>query len=299
MAQVDLSGTGVALVTPFKNGAIDFNVLDALIENMIEGGVEYIVSLGTTGEATSLSDIEQKTVLRHTIERVKGRVPIVAGQFGGNNTDLLREKIASFDAEGVSAILSSSPAYVKPSQEGIYRHYMVLAEASPLPIIIYNVPGRTASNVSAATVIRLAQDSDKIIGVKDASADLYQAAATAKGVPPDFYLLSGDDPSALAFISNGGKGVISVIANLYPDLFSSMVRYALAGEWGQARNIHYKLLEIHQWLYIEGNPVGIKEALSHKGLMEPELRLPLVRMSEGNRKRLYEAMDVIKEMSVV
>lgn len=298
MAQVDLTGTGVALVTPFKNGAIDFNVLDALIEHVIAGGVEYIVSLGTTGEATSLSDIEQKTLLRHTVERVKGRVPIVAGQFGGNNTELLREKIASFDPEGISAILSSSPAYVKPSQEGIYRHYMVLAEASPLPIIIYNVPGRTASNVSAATVIRLAKDSDKIIGVKDASADLYQAAATAKGMPPDFFLLSGDDPTALAFISNGGRGVISVIANLFPDLFSSMVRYALEGEWGQARNIHYKLLEFHQWLYIEGNPVGIKEALSHKGLMEPELRLPLVRMSEGNRKKLYEAMDVISDVAV-
>lgn len=296
MNTIDLTGTGVALITPFKNGAVDFNALTTLIENVIIGGVEYIISLGTTGEATSLSDIEQKAVIRHTIEIVNGRIPIVAGQFGGNNTEQLREKISSFDPTGISAILSSSPAYVKPSQEGIYRHYMVLAEASPLPIIVYNVPGRTASNVSAATVIRLAQDSDKIIGVKDASADLFQAAATAKGIPPDFFLLSGDDPTALAFISSGGKGVISVIANAFPESFSSMVRYALAGEWGHARNLHFKLLELHQWLYIEGNPVGIKEALSYIGIAEPDVRLPLVTMSEGYRKKLHEAMDGLKTL---
>lgn len=294
MTALDLTGTGVALVTPFKNGAVDFNTLTNIINNVINGGVEYVISLGTTGEATSLSDIEQKAVIRHTVEVVNGRVPIIAGQFGGNNTELLREKIASFDTTSISAILSSSPAYVKPTQEGIYRHYMVLAEASELPIIIYNVPGRTASNVTAATVIRLAKDSDKIIGVKDASADLFQAASTAKGIPPGFFLLSGDDPTALAFISNGGKGVISVIANAFPESFSAMVRHALAGEWGHARNLHYKLLELHQWLYIEGNPVGIKEALSYLGLSEPDVRLPLVTMSEGNRKKLHEAMDAIK-----
>ena len=294
MTPLDLSGTGVALITPFKNGAIDFNTLTNLIENVIKGGVEYVISLGTTGEATSLSDIEQKAVIRHTIEVVNERVPIIAGQFGGNNTDQLREKLASFDPTGISAILSSSPAYVKPSQEGVYRHYMVLAEASPLPIIIYNVPSRTASNVSAATIIRLAKDSDKIIGVKDASADLYQASATAKGIPPEFFLLSGDDPTALAFISNGGKGVISVIANAFPESFSSMIRFALGGEWGHARNIHYKLLELHQWLYIEGNPVGIKEALSYMRLADAEVRLPLVTMSEINRKKLHAAMEAIK-----
>ena len=294
MTPLDLTGTGVAIITPFKNGAIDFNALTTVIENVINGGVEYVVSLGTTGEATSLSDIEQKAVIRHTIEVVNGRVPIVAGQFGGNNTELLREKISAFDPKGVSAILSSSPAYVKPTQEGIYRHYMVLAEASPLPIIIYNVPGRTASNISASTVIRLAKDSDNIIGVKDASADLFQAAATAKGIPPGFFLLSGDDPTALAFISNGGRGVISVIANAFPEAFSSMIRYALAGEWGHARNLHYKLLELHHWLYLEGNPVGIKEAMSYMGLASAEVRLPLVEMSEGNRKKLHDAIDAIK-----
>jgi len=294
MTPLDLTGTGVALITPFRNGAIDFNALTTVIENVINGGVEYVISLGTTGEATSLSDIEQKAVLRHTIEVVNGRVPIIAGQFGGNNTELLREKISAFDPTGVAAILSSSPAYVKPTQEGIYRHYMVLAEASPLPIIIYNVPGRTASNVTAATVIRLAKDSENIIGVKDASADLFQASATAKGIPPGFFLLSGDDPTALAFISNGGRGVISVIANAFPEAFSSMIRYALEGEWSHARNLHYKLLELHHWLYIEGNPVGIKEAMSYLGLSPAEVRLPLVEMSETNKKKLHDALDAVK-----
>ena len=297
MTPLNLSGTGVALVTPFKNGAIDFNALDLLIERVIHGGVEYIISLGTTGEATSLSDIEQKAIILHTIEVVNGRVPIIAGQFGGNNTEVLREKLASFDPEGISAILSSSPAYVKPSQEGIYRHYMVLAEASPLPLIVYNVPGRTASNVSATTIIRLANDSDKIIGVKDASADLFQAAATAKGIPQDFYLLSGDDPTALAFISNGGRGVISVIANVFPGAFSSMVRAALQGEWSVARNLHYKMLELHHWLYIEGNPVGIKEALCYSGVSDAEVRLPLVGMSDSNKKKLHEAMAVLSGLN--
>lgn len=293
MTRPDLFGTGVALITPFKNGAVDFNTLTNIIEHVIKGGVEYIISLGTTGEATSLTEIEQKAIIRHTIEVVNGRVPIVAGHFGGNNTEQLREKLASFDPTGIAAILSSSPAYVKPTQEGIYRHYMVLAEASPLPIIVYNVPGRTASNVTASTVIRLATDSDKIIGVKDASADLFQAAATARFVPPDFYLLSGDDPTALAFISNGGKGVISVMANVFPEAFSSMIRCALSGEWGKARNLHYKLLDLHHWLYIEGNPVGIKEAMAYRGLADAEVRLPLVGMSEGNRKKLHEAMDAL------
>lgn len=293
MNSIDLTGTGVALVTPFKSGAIDFNALTHLIEHVINGGVEYIVSLGTTGEATSLSEIEQKAIIRHTVEVVKKRVPVVAGQFGGNNTELLREKLAHFDAEGISAILSSSPAYVKPTQEGIYRHYMVLADASPLPIIVYNVPGRTASNITAQTIIRLSQDSDKIIAVKDASADLFQAAATVRSVDPEFYALSGDDPTALAFISNGGRGVISVMANVFPEAFSSMIRYALQGEWGHARNLHFKLLDLHHWLYVEGNPVGIKEAMHYRGLCEPDVRLPLVTMSESNKKKLHEAMDAL------
>ena len=296
MATLDLSGTGVALVTPFKKSAIDFDTLSSLIDKVIDGDVEYIVSLGTTGEATSLSDEEQLAVIKHTIEIVAGRVPIVAGHFGGNNTSLLCQKLSAFDPTGISAILSSSPAYVKPSQEGIYRHYMELAEVSPLPMIIYNVPSRTASNISAATLLRLANATEKLIGVKDASADLHQAAAIARYAPSHFTLISGDDPTALAFIANGGKGVISVMANAYPESFSSMIRYALKGEWGKARHLHYRLLDLHHWLYIEGNPVGIKEALSYKGWACAELRLPLVEMGDSNKKKLHEAMDAVKGM---
>jgi 4-hydroxy-tetrahydrodipicolinate synthase len=290
MATFTPSGTGVALITPFQNGSIDFDGLTAVIEHVIKGGVEYVVSLGTTGEATSLSDEEQNSVLRHTIDVVAKRIPVVAGQFGGNNTAQVCEKLKAFDATGVAAILSSSPAYVKPSQEGIYHHYMALADASPLPIIIYNVPGRTASNITAATIIRLARDSKKFIAVKDASADLVQGSAIARDALEGFILLSGDDPTALAAVSIGCKGVISVIANAFPASFSNMMRYALAGKSEAAKDLHYKLLDLHHWLYVEGNPVGIKEAVEYKGICAAELRLPLARMSAGNKMKLHEEM---------
>ena len=290
MATFIPSGTGVALITPFQNGSIDFDGLTALIEHVITGGVEYVVSLGTTGEATSLSDDEQAAVLRHTIKVVAKRIPIVAGQFGGNNTAQLCEKLKSFDPTGVVAILSSSPAYVKPSQEGIYHHYMALAEASPLPLIIYNVPGRTASNITAATIIRIAKDSNKFIAVKDASADLVQGSAIARDAPEGFMLLSGDDPTALAAVSIGCKGVISVIANAFPGAFSNMMRFGLSGKSEEAKDLHFKLLDLHHWLYVEGNPVGIKEAVEYKGVCSAELRLPLARMSAGNKMKLHEEM---------
>lgn len=295
MASFTPTGTGVALVTPFSNGQIDFEALTRIIDHVIDGGVEYVVSLGTTGEATSLSEEEQSAVIRHTAQVVAGRVPIVAGHFGGNNTAQVCEKLRAFDASGISAILSSSPAYVKPSQEGIYQHYMVLAEASPLPLIIYNVPGRTASNISAATLVRLAKASSKFIGVKDASADLVQGSVIARDAPAGFTLISGDDPTALAAVEIGCKGVISVIANVFPRVFSDMMRLAAQGKRDEAAALHYKLLDLHHWLYIEGNPVGIKEAMAHKGLCQAELRLPLVRMSEGNRSRLHLEMEKLKD----
>ncbi len=291
MASFTPTGTGVALVTPFSNGQIDFEALTRIIDHVIDGGVEYVVSLGTTGEATSLSEEEQSAVIRHTVQVVAGRVPIVAGHFGGNNTAQVCEKLRAFDATGISAILSSSPAYVKPSQEGIYQHYMALAEASQLPLIIYNVPGRTASNISASTLVRLAKASSKFIGVKDASADLVQGSVIARDAPAGFTLISGDDPTALAAVEIGCKGVISVIANVFPRVFSDMMRLAAQGKREEAAALHYKLLDLHHWLYIEGNPVGIKEAMAHKGLCQAELRLPLVRMSEGNRKQLQAQMD--------
>jgi len=297
MASFDPTGTGVAIVTPFLNGKIDFDALTRMIEYVIHGRVEYIVSLGTTGETTSLSDDEQMQVQSHTINVVNGRVPIVAGQFGGNNTAQLCEKLNLFDPTGVAAVLSSSPAYVKPSQEGIYHHYMEIVEASPLPMIIYNVPSRTASNITASTLLRLANASEKFIGVKDASADLVQATAIARDAPHHFRLISGDDPTALACMAVGGRGVIAVMANVFPHSFAQMIRHARMDQWDQAKALHHKMLDLHAWLYVEGNPVGIKEALAYRKLIEPELRLPLVRMSEGNRKRLGEEMEKLKDLN--
>ena len=296
MASFDPTGTGVAIVTPFKNGAVDFDALTRMIEYVIHGRVEYIVSLGTTGEATSLSDEEQTKVQAHTITITAGRVPIVAGQFGGNNTAQLCEKLNLLDPTGISAVLSSSPAYVKPSQEGIYHHYMEIVEASLLPMIIYNVPSRTASNITAHTLVRLAKATEKFIGVKDASADLVQASVIARDAPHHFRLISGDDPTALACMSVGGRGVISVIANVFPQSFAQMIRFARMDQWDQAKDLHQKMLDLHAWLYVEGNPVGIKEALVFRKLIEPDLRLPLVRMSEGNRKRLEEEMEKLKNL---
>ena len=287
-------GTGVAIITPFANGNVDYDSLSAMIEHVIHGGVEYIVSLGTTGETTSLSDEEQLQVQAHTIKLTAGRVPIVAGQFGGNNTAELCKKLESFDPTGVSAILSSSPAYVKPSQEGIYQHYMKLGEASPLPMIIYNVPGRTASNITADTTLRIANGNDKYIAVKDASADLVQGAAIARNAPKHFCLLSGDDPTALPLISVGSRGVISVIANVFPRAFSDLIRFGLAGNYAKANELHCALLDLHHWLYVEGNPVGIKEAAVYRNLIKPELRLPLVRMSEKNRIHLQKEMERLR-----
>jgi len=297
MASFDPTGTGVAIVTPFKNNAVDFDALTRMIEYVIHGRVEYIVSLGTTGEATSLSDDEQTKVQAHTINIVAGRVPIVAGQFGGNNTQQLCEKLNLLDPTGISAVLSSSPAYVKPSQEGIYQHYMATIEASPLPMIIYNVPSRTASNITAHTLVRLAKATEKFIGVKDASADLVQASAIARDAPHHFRLISGDDPTALACMSVAGRGVISVMAKVFPQSFAQMIRFARMDQWDEAKTLHQKMLDLHAWLYVEGNPVGIKEALAYRKLIEPELRLPLVRMGEGNRKRLEEEMEKLKGLS--
>jgi len=185
---------------------------------------------------------------------------------------------------------------VKPSQEGIYHHYMEIVEASPLPMIIYNVPSRTASNITAHTLVRLAKATEKFIGVKDASADLVQASVIARDAPHHFRLISGDDPTALACMAVGGRGVISVIANVFPQSFAQMIRFARMDQWDQAKDLHQKMLDLHAWLYVEGNPVGIKEALVFRKLIEPDLRLPLVRMSEGNRKRLEEEMEKLKNL---
>ncbi|MCA0235650.1 MAG: 4-hydroxy-tetrahydrodipicolinate synthase [Bacteroidetes bacterium] len=276
-----LRGTGVALVTPFKNnGDIDWEDLERIIEHVITGGVEFLVSLGTTGESVTLSDEEHRQILDFTIKVNRGRVPLVAGVFGSNNTRALVEKVRNFNFDGIDALLSSNPSYSKPGQEGIFQHYMALAEESPRPIIIYNVPSRTASNMTAETTLRLANASEKFIGIKEASDDIYQVIKILKGRPKNFLMLSGDDFITLPLIAVGGDGVISVIANATPKPFSDMVRAALRQDIATAQKLNFKFLELYKLLFLEGNPVGVKAAMELQGLCSRDVRLPLVPMSE-------------------
>lgn len=292
--QQRLTGSGVALVTPFdKNGRIDWDDLEKLIEHVIAGGVEFLVSLGTTGESVTLSEAEQRQILDFTIKINRGRVPLVAGNFGGNNTSALIEKIGEYNFDGIDALLSSNPSYNKPSQEGIFQHYHALAEISPLPIIIYNVPSRTSSNVTAETTLRLANSSDKFIGVKEASDDIYQVMKIIKGKPADFLVLSGDDFITLPLITVGGQGVISVIANTLPRPFTDMVRAGLRGDLDTARRLNFKLLEMYRLLFIEGNPVGVKAALELQSICQRHVRLPLSPMTEQGVHLIMAEMDAI------
>ncbi len=287
------TGTGVALVTPFNREKIDFDALEKLIEHVIGGGVEYVVSLGTTGEAGVLTDREQWQVVDFTVKKAAGRVPVVLGIFGGNNTAALVERMRSFDFSGIDALLCASPAYSKPSQEGIFRHYMRLAEASPLPIILYNVPARTASNLTADTTLRLARASSKFIGIKEASNDLFQILTIAANRPPGFAVISGDDFFTLPIIAGGGDGVISVVANVTPRPFSDMVRACLKGDLEAAKPLNFSMLEFYRLLFIEGNPVGAKAALAHLGICRDEVRLPLTAMSAANAALLNKEVDAV------
>lgn len=277
--QEKLRGTGVALVTPFKNGRIDWDGLERVIEHVISGGVEFLVSLGTTGESSTTSDAEHREILDFTIKINHGRLPLAAGVFGGNNTAAVVEKIRGFNFDGIDLILASNPAYNKPSQEGIYQHYMALANAAPVPIIIYNVPSRTSSNMTAETTLRLAHASEKFIAVKEASDDIYQIMKIIKGKPEHFLVLSGDDFMTLPVIATGGDGVVSVIANTIPRQFTDMVRAALREEMPAAQRLNLQMLDLYKLLFAEGNPVGVKAALEIQGFCSRELRLPLVPMT--------------------
>lgn len=286
-------GTGVALVTPFTDKNVDHDALRRIVNHVIDGGVDYLVALGTTGESALLTDDEKLEVLQTIIDENNSRVPVVAGNFGGNNTKRLQRYIEEFNFNGIDAILSASPAYVKPSQEGIYRHYMELAEAAPVPIIIYNVPGRTASNITTSTMVRLAESSDKFIGVKEASGDLVQGTEMIQKVPKKFFVTSGDDPTALPLIACGSTGVISVIANAFPHIFSSMIGAALDNDYVTARKLNKQLYDIHKWLYVEGNPVGIKAAMQILGICHRDVRLPLAAMSDEHYLKLEEAIGLV------
>ena len=288
-------GTGVAIVTPFDNGAVDYAGLARIIEHVIGGGVEYIVSMGSTGEATTLFREECKEVFRFTVKQVNGRIPLVAGLFGANSTGHLLERMELYaDAlNGFSAMMSSTPSYVKPTQEGIFQHYKTVEQHAPLPIILYNVPGRTASNMTAETTLRLANYSEKFIAVKEASGDLEQLQKIVKDKPENFLVLSGEDPLTLGMIACGADGVISVIANAFPAQFSDMTRAALSGDFAKARQLHYELFDLHPWLYKDGNPAGIKAALEILGLCQKEPRLPLVPVTGNTYANLKKEVEKI------
>ena len=281
-------GTGVAIVTPFKNGNIDYYGLSRVIDHVIDGGVDYIVALGSTGEAITCDAFECRKILDHCISHIDGRVPLVAGPFGYNSTKTIVDKIKGYNFDGIDAILSSSPAYNKPTQEGIYQHFMAMAEVTPRPIIMYNVPGRTSSNMDAETTLRLAESSDVFLGIKEASGDLSQALQIAKhrSSADDFLLISGDDEMTLGMMAGGADGVISVIANAYPHIFSEMVNFALVGDFEMAREKHFELLDIHPHLYSEGNPAGIKGLMELLGFCSREVRLPLTQSSEHLQNQL-------------
>jgi len=299
MISTNFSGTGVALVTPFTaTGAVDYSALESIIEHCISGGVDYLVSLGTTGEAITLSRDECLEVFAFTRKINNDRVPLMAGLFGHNDTAALQERIRTFDFTGFDGMLSSSPAYNKPTQEGIYQHYMKVAELAPVPIVIYNVPGRTSSTIAPETILRLAHASDRFIAVKDATGDLVAAAKILKDKPDHFQVLSGDDPTCLPLISIGGTGVISVIGNLLPGPYSQMVQAARNGDFSTARAIHLATINLHDWLYLEGNPSGIKAALEIAGICTRHVRLPLVSYTEeafgGMKKEIESILKTLK-----
>jgi 4-hydroxy-tetrahydrodipicolinate synthase len=291
----ELKGTGIALVTPFtKDGKIDFASLENVINYTIKGKVEYLVSLGTTGETATMSKEEQKEVLHFTIDVVKKRVPVVAG-FGGNNTAALVESIKTADLKNVTAILSASPYYNKPTQEGIYQHYKAVAEATKKPIILYNLPGRTASNITAETTLRLAKDFKNVVAIKEASGDFMQCMHLAKYRAKDFMLISGDDAYTLPLISVGFDGVISVVGNALPKPFSDMVRAGLAGDYAKAQKLHNSLLDIIKNLFVEGNPAGVKAVLKNLGVTTTDsVRLPLVSASDSLHKTLKAQVARLK-----
>lgn len=290
--QLNLRGVGVAMVTPFTDGGeVDYEALTALVNHITMGGVDYLVVLGTTAETATLSEEEKRKVLRHVVEHNPGNLPIVLG-IGGNNTLAVIQAIRTADLTGVSAILSVTPYYNKPNQAGLEAHYSAILENSPLPVILYNVPGRTGVNMTAETTLKLAHKyPGKAIGVKEASGSLSQVAYILRDRPDGFYVISGDDNMALPIVALGGDGVISVSANAFPDTFCCMMQSALAGKMELSAPLHLSLLEVTDLLFAEGNPTGVKAVLAQKGIMENKLRLPLIPATETLNSKLKYHID--------
>lgn len=292
--QMNLRGMGVALITPFRSDkSVDFPALAKLIEYIIQNKADYIVVLGTTAETATLTEEEREQVKSFVVERVNRRVPLVLG-VGGNNTMALVNYLKENDFSDFNAILSVVPYYNKPSQEGIYQHYKAIAEVSPLPVILYNVPGRTGVNMSAETTLRLARNFENIIGVKEASGNITQMDDIIKNKPEDFMVISGDDGITFPLITLGAVGVISVIGNAFPREFSKMVRLALEGDFANALLIHHRFTELFSLLFVDGNPAGVKCLLNAKGMIENELRLPLVPTKITTYEKIREVLNKLE-----
>ncbi len=289
----DFHGLGTALVTPFRDQEIDLEALTILVERQISASVDYLVALGTTGETSTLTPEEVKLVVNHIVKVNAGRLPVVLGIFGGNNTQAIVDKISQWPMQGIDALLSVTPYYSRPGQAGLVSHYRTLDKITSRPIIMYNVPSRTGVNLTSASVVEIATSCPNIIGIKEASGDLWQGAQMIRDCPDDFVISSGDDQTGLPLLSLGSDGIISVISNAYPEQFGSMVRLALQGQFDKARELHYLLLDIHPYLYAQSNPAGIKACLSLMGLCRADVRLPLVSLDHELRKGLKDAMQLI------
>lgn len=269
-------GLGIALITPFKkDGSVDYEALERVIDYQLNNGADFLCILATTGETPCLTADEKVAIKQLVVKQVAGRIPIVMG-CGGNNTAAVVEELKNTDWSGIDGILSVCPYYNKPSQEGLYQHFKAIAKASPLPVILYNVPGRTGINLKAETTCRLAHDCENIVAIKEASGSLEQVDDIIKNRPDGFDVLSGDDALTFPMVASGAAGVISVIGNALPKEFSRMIRYEFRGEYEPARRIHHKFTELYQLLFVDGNPAGVKALLHEMGMIENELRLPLV-----------------------
>jgi 4-hydroxy-tetrahydrodipicolinate synthase len=289
-------GTGVAIVTPFKNdSSIDFAALGRVINHVITGGVNYIVALGTTGESVTLSKDEKKAIISYVVEVVDNRVPLVVG-IGGNNTQEIINSVRHSVLTGVDGILSVAPYYNKPSQKGLFQHFKAIATSSPLPLIIYNVPGRTSCNITSDTCLELAHSCDNIVAVKEASGDISQIMRIIKGKPDSFSVISGDDMMTIPIIAAGGTGVISVLANAFPAQTSELINHSLKNNFKSAREIQFRFLEMIELLFIDGNPSGVKAMLNIMNICQNNLRLPLVPVSRPVYSRIQKAIEEVSKI---
>ena len=294
MAQNKFRGLGIALITPFKTeGSIDLAALDRLVEYQIKGGADFLCIMGTTAETPTLSRDEKRLLKEHLVERVAGRVPLLMG-CGGNNTAAVIDELRTEDWTGIDGVLSVCPYYNKPSQEGLYQHFAAIAKASPVPVVLYNVPGRTGVNMTAETTLRLARDFENVVAIKEASGNITQMDDIIKNKPQGFDVISGDDGITFPLITLGAVGVISVIGNALPAEFSRMVRLALRGEYNTSLSIHHKFTELFKLLFVDGNPAGVKAMLSEMGFIQNVLRLPLVPMRIKNMQRMSEILKELK-----